>query len=466
MAARFSQSLRTNQRQDMQLLPRMLQAVEVLALPAAELSSYLLNEFESNAALGLADEAWAPRGTSEAPHHPGAVGRAASDRHEAWMQSQPARGGGLCEQVQAQVAMRDVDPRLAPWVDLVVGSLDEHGYLSPSDEALLALAAADGLAGGPAELGRAIAFVQSLEPRGIGGRNAIEGLLLQLDPRDPDYAALCLLLEDFLQDVARNKLPAVAKAMGITLSDLDALLDRLRELELRPADDLVDEGAPAIQPDVLVLEGDDGFEVQVEGGGLPPLRVDPDIRALARDRGLDAATRKHLREKIGQARWLVQAVVQRNETLQRVAMAIFAYQERFLREGPKHVRPLKMGDVAEWLGIHTSTVSRAVAGKHAQTPWGIVPLRWFFQGGVAAVADAGPAAGATRGAGAASGAARDRVRDLVGELIAAEDKGSPLSDEELVAALAARGHAVARRTVAKYRKELDLPSSYRRRRFQ
>jgi RNA polymerase sigma-54 factor len=443
------QGLHAAQRQEMRLLPRMVQAVEVLALPAAELSSYLMEAFEGNEALGLTDEAWAPRSRAEA-----ARGRRASDRHEAWLESQPARPSGLVELALEQVALRTLDPRVRPWVELVVTALDSRGYLSASDASLLALARERGLEGGASELGRAIGLVQTLEPRGIGGRNAVEALLLQLDPADPDYALLCVLLEDFLEDVARNKLPAVAKALGIELEGLEALLERLRELELRPASTLAEESSPAIVPDVLVLERDGGFEVTVDGSGLPPMRIDPEVRALSRDRALDAATRRHLKARIDQARWLMQAVEQRKDTLHRVATTVFAHQERFLRDGPSALRPLRMGTVAEWLGIHTSTVSRAVAGKHAQTPWGVLPLRGFFQ--------------APGGCGAGDGdsnVARDRVRDMVGELVAAEDKASPLSDEALQAGLAERGHDVARRTVAKYRAELDIPSSYRRRRY-
>ena len=150
----------------------------------------------------------------------------------------------------------------------------------------------------------------------------------------------------------------------------------------------------------------------------------------------------------------MQAVQQRKDTLHRVATSVFAHQERFLRDGPRALRPLKMGDVADGLGIHTSTVSRAVAGKHAQTPFGVLPLRWFFQ-----------AVGGGGGADGDGDVARDRVRDLVREVVDAEDKARPLSDEALQARLAELGHEVARRTVAKYRAELGIPSSYRRRRY-
>lgn len=447
MASGFQQGMRTSQRQEMQLLPRMLQAVEILQLPVGELEPYLLKAFEENEALALDEGAWAQRARADAP--PGRVrasGREATNHHDEWMQSQPARAAGLAERALEQLALREIEPELVPWVRLLISALDGNGYLSPSDESLLAIAREQGLAGGERELGRAIACVQALEPRGIGGRNAVEALLLQLDPRDRDYALLCLLLEDFLEDLARNKLPAVARAVGIELPALELLLERLRELELRPATGLVEELAPALHPDVSVREGEGGFSVEVDASGLPPMLIDPDVRALSRNRQLEPAVRRHLRARIDQARWLLQAVEQRRETLQRVATALFSHQEPFLRHGPTRLRALRMGDVAGWLGIHTSTVSRAVAGKYVETPFGIFPLRWFFQAGDG---DAG----------------RDRVRELVRSIVASEDKAAPLSDDAMVSELCALGHEVARRTVAKYRTELSIPSSYRRRRF-
>ncbi len=438
----FSQSLRQSQRQEMLLLPRMLQAVEVLQLPAVELTGYLLEAFEENEALALDEEGWtdpvARRGT-----------RDDSERHDEWLRNQPDRAASLGEVVEEQLGMMEVEPDLLPWVRLVVSSLDENGYLSVPDETLLALAADRGVEGDAGMLGRAIAIVQRMEPRGIGGRNAIEALLLQLDPKDPDYALLCRLLEDFLEEIARNKLPAVAKAIGVDLDQLNGLLERLRELELRPAAGLVGEAPPAIHPDVVVEEAEDGFVVKVDQSGLPPLRVDPDVRALSRNRALGKDVRRHLRGRIDQARWVLQAVAQRGETLQRVATAVFGHQRAFLERGPGHLLPLRMNQLAEWLDLHTSTVSRAVAGKYAQTPWGIFPLRWFFQGSAGSVRDA----------------AREDVRDLVREVVDAEDPRRPLSDDEIVAALKERGCKLARRTVAKYRGELGIPSSYRRRRY-
>jgi len=179
------------------------------------------------------------------------------------------------------------------------------------------------------------------------------------------------------------------------------------------------------------------------------VRLDPRVRSLARDRRQSAGVRRYLRGRLDRARWLIDAVAQREATLLRVARATFEHQRAFLEHGPGHLLPLRMGSLAEELAVHVSTVSRAVAGKHVQTPWGILPLRHFFQGS----------------AGADEESARDDVLQAVRELFEGEDPHRPLSDDEAVVALARRGWKLARRTVAKYRRELGIPSSYRRRRY-
>lgn len=438
--------------QRMLLQPRMLQSIEVLQLSTAELADWVERAAEQNEALSIEERPRAPL-----PSRVTRASREATDRHDELLASAPDRSRGLAESLVEQLSLVDVPAELAPWVRLCVDSLDDHGYLSPSDEALLALARERGIAGPPeradedlGRLGRAIGIVQKLEPRGVGGRDAVEALLLQLDPRDPDYALLCALLEDFLEDVARNKLPSVARALGIDLARLEELLGALRRLDLRPAGEAeAGEGSPPIRPEVVVTAvGADrrGFEVKVENAGLPAVSIDPGIERVANDRARPRELRSYLRDKLASARDVVAAVEQRRRTLLRIASAVFARQRAFLAEGPGHLAPLSMGEIADELALSVSTVSRAVAGKHADTPWGTFPLRWFFQ--------------AAAGSGEAS---REDVRAAVGALIAGEDRSRPLSDDEIVERLRARGADLARRTVAKYRQELGIPSSYRRR---
>ncbi len=441
----ISQQIRQGMQQEMQLLPRMLQSIEVLQLPSLELEAYLHHAIQENVTLTL--EVPGPS-QLEGPR-PRRGSWEESESHGAWLENQPDSAPGLEEAVLGQLPWGDIEQELEPWVRLVAGSLDAAGCLAVSDERLLEMAGEAGLGEDAGALGRAIAVVQAVEPRGIGGRDLVETLLLQLSPDDPDYGELCRLLEEFLEDVAKNKLPAVARSMGLEIDELNRLLGRLRELDPSPGRRLGGESQPPIRPEVLVRPKDEGYEILIDQSGLPALSIDEGVAQLARDREQAADVRRYLREKLEQARWVMDAVEQRRRTLQRIAVYVFNHQRPFLDEGPGHLSPLRMTAVAEELDLHVSTVSRAVSGKFAETPWGTFPLRHFFQAA----------------AGGDEGTAREDVREVVRRVFAEEDPRAPLSDDEVVEALGAQGVKLARRTVAKYRKELGIPSSYRRRKY-
>ena len=430
--------------QEMLLLPRMLQSIQILQLPGLELDSFLRQAAEENEALAVEEPV---RAELPEPRRPRAS-REATQLHDEWLQNQPDRHTRPAENLEEQLALLDLDPASSAWVRFLICSIDGNGYLSFTDEELLQRADVAGLPGGAAALSHSLAVLRTLEPRGIGGRHAIDALLLQLDPRDHEYAALQRLLSEFLVDLAKNKLPSVARAMDLSIDQVRALIARLAELDPRPAAQLVEESAPPILPDVVVERAEDGFEVRVERSAWPAVGIDPSVSELARDRRQPVTVRRYLRGKIDRARWIVEAVEQRGLTLLRITRALFAHQRAFLEQGPGHLAPLKMVDLGAELGLHVSTISRAVAGKYAQTPWGTLPLRHFFQS-----------------AGSDGDTARDDVREQVRRIIAEEDPARPLSDDDVVAAMRLRGIELARRTVTKYRKELGIPSSYRRRRY-
>jgi RNA polymerase sigma-54 factor len=295
-------------------------------------------------------------------------------------------------------------------------------------------------------------ILHGFSPPGIGARSAVEALLFQIDPEDDDFVFLHRLLVDFLEELGRNKLPKIATAMGVEVDEVVRLLARLSQLgakSIEQHESTAGRLAPTIRPDVIVEDESVGFTVRVDGAVMPKVGIDEDIRALAKDRSQDSELRSYLRTKIDSARLVVDAVEQRRTTLLRVSRALFAHQRAFLEHGPGHLAPLRMATLADVVGIHRSTVSRAIAGKYAWTPWGVLPLRSFFQGA----------------AGDSNVTARGDVREIVRVVVEAEDPGAPLSDEDIVLAMGTRGFKLARRTVAKYRRELGIQSSYRRRRF-
>jgi RNA polymerase sigma-54 factor len=442
--------------QRMLLQPRMLQSIEVLALPIQDLAQFLAEKALENEALSLtdprdADEARADSGDDRArrrDERPPRGTREATDRHDEMLQAAPDREKGVPERALEQIALFDLDPDLERWTRFLVGCLDDNGWLSASDAELLALAHAAGLEPSEDHLQRAIACVQRLEPRGLGGRNALEALLLQLDPHDEDYAHLCRLLEDFLEDLARNKRPAVARALSIETVELERLIERLGGLDPRPGRSLCSQQSETIRPDVVVERTETGFDVRVERSGLPAVAVDPAVVEQALDRTQPRDVRAWLRGKVEEARWLTEAVEGRRITLLRVARVACHHQSAFLEHGAGNLAPLSMSTVADELGLALSTVSRAVQDKSVQTPHGIVPLRSFFQSA----------------AGGSATAAVDDVRAAIRALFAAEDPAAPLSDDAAVERLVEVGIKLSRRSVAKHRAELGVPSSYLRRR--
>jgi RNA polymerase sigma-54 factor len=434
------QILQARAEQCMALRPGMLQAVRILQLSAEDLASFLENEALENEALSISSEpALAPRSAPDWE---------ATERHQRMLESRPAPDDGLRADLEEQLVLLDCSPRERAWIRLCLDSLDERGALAVSDEELLDLGRAEGLGADIGALARAIATIQRFEPRGIGGRDLVEVLLLQLDPAARDYPLLCRLVEEFLDDLAARRLEEVARALGVELEELERLLRTLRALDPRPGAGQGSGVARVIAPDLVAEPGPEGWSLRIEGSQLPTLSVDPEAARTSAEGARDPAERRWRAARLERARELVEAVRQREETLLRVARTALECQGNFLDRGPGHLVPLSMADVAERLDLAVSTVSRAVAGKHLQTPQAILPLRALFQ-----------AAAGTDGV-----ATTHELGRAVRAVLEGEDPRQPLSDEEVARELAGRGLVLARRTVASYRRQLGIPSSFRRRR--
>jgi RNA polymerase sigma-54 factor len=454
----MSLEVRLGQRQEQRLalLPQMLQSIEVLQLATEDLLQFLEHEVQQNEVLEL---------RPKAPPEPTAPATPAREREDsgweewrrgpaddgedgkqAFLANVPASSDSLVDFVRQQVAFRGVPALLAEVVVVLAQHLDDRGLL-PFPLADLAVELDLPLA----LLEEARVELMSLEPLGIGAADPVEAMLLQA-AGDPDLARIERLLREHLDALGRNKLPEVARAIGLSVEDLRTLLERMKELDPRPGSAFSGAAAASIRPDAWVSTRDGVLHVALDDRWLPELGVNADYAALVGDRTAAREVRDWLRPKLRSARDLIEAVEQRQQTLLRVVRTVMQEQAAFLAQGRGAIRPLRMSEVAERLAMHTSTVSRAIAGKHVQTERGLFRLRDFFDGGRI---DAAPAAGQGRMA----------IAQRLADLVAAEDKQAPLSDDDLVAALAAGGVQAARRTVTKYRKELGIPSSYQRRQF-
>jgi len=370
------------------------------------------------------------------------------ERHHDAMANLTDRPPTLQDYLRSQLAWFDLDPPLRAMCERLIYNLDPNGYLATKNwldilgpeatEAEIALAE------------QALKVIQKLDPPGVGARDLRECLLLQLTPGMPYYEELRTLISNHLEDIKQNRLPAIAKKTGYSMDTIQTALQELRKLNHKPGADFQEEFVPPVTPDIYVERDEDGnYKVRLEEGRLPRLTISPYYRRLLTDPQTNEQTREYIKRKLNSAQWLIDAISQRRNTLLRVAQAIVDHQKNFLDKGPEYIEPLKMQQIAEKVGVHVTTVSRAVDDKWIQTPRGIFPLKRFFCGGtVSADGDE---------------VAWDAVRLKLQEIIAHEDKQNPFSDEDLVKELAKHGIQVARRTVTKYRKALRIPSSRQRR---
>jgi len=431
------------------LSPKLLLSMKVLPLTIAELESRLSQELVDNPALELAPEGAGEQEAFEEPGRPFRLfeavrdrpGRASGSREEEDdpIADLPARPGGLSAHLLQQIAMLELSPEVRAVAEEIIGNLDWRGYLLfPPEEIRQSL---------PHELkpyfDEALQAVRSLDPAGVGATDVRDCLLLQLARLPERRPRAEQIVRDHFDLLKTNRIPQLAEALGCSCQEVKEELAYIENLSLRPGASFLPDEAHPIRPDVTVEQGEHGWVVNVENDGLPRVQLSETCKRLLSDESLDPEAASFVKKKLESAQWLLQALDGRRRTLRDISEAIMEHQRAFLEHGPDHLVPLRMQTVADAVGVHVSTVSRAVKGKYIRTPWGTYPLRYFFGGGL-------PDGQGTQ-------TAARVIKDKIADIIAEEDKHEPLSDGELAAKLQAQGFRVSRRTVSKYRSSLNIP---------
>ena len=336
-------------------------------------------------------------------------------------------------------------PAVRKAAEYIIGALDEDGFFK---EDLRECAAFLKIPVETAE--EALGIVQKLEPRGIGARNLTESLLLQIDPGKDKK--LALLIEKYLPDIARNKLPQTAEKMKISLGELQELLKKLRRLNYAPGRAFSGGKIAAIEPDVIVEKDENGeYTVTSNEKDMPSLRIIPRYLKLLDEPSLSREDRNYIKDKINEGKIAIHELEQRKSTILRIAALIVSEQYEFLEKGEEALRPLTMRHAADKLGLHETTVSRGVANKYMKTPGGLFEFRYFFSSGYRNESG--------------EEASSKAVKEMISSFIAEEDPEKPLSDEKLSQLLKEKGYSVARRTVMKYREAMGIASSQMRKSF-
>jgi RNA polymerase sigma-54 factor len=360
-------------------------------------------------------------------------------------------GESLQEHLKQQLGWFDISDSLREMALRIINNLDPSGYFPYEWEDFLG----SDHTHEELELAKeALGLVQRLEPAGVGGKSLRECLLLQINPDSAYAEVLRILISSYLEDIAANRIPVIAKRMGYSLDMVQGAVAELRHFNPRPGAGFGGNTAAVVFPDIFVEQTESGqYVVRLEDGRAPQLRVSKFYKELIDKRGTDKETKTYIRQKIGSARWLLDAIEQRRETLLKVSQAIVDYQTDFFEKGQHALKPLKMQQIADMVGMHVTTISRACDEKWISSPQGIFPLRRLFAGGIA-TADGG------------ENVANDVVRSKIQKIVDDEDKKNPLSDDAIVKMLEAEGIQVARRTIVKYRQLLNIPSSRGRRHWE
>ncbi|MCZ6689348.1 MAG: RNA polymerase factor sigma-54 [Planctomycetota bacterium] len=295
-------------------------------------------------------------------------------------------------------------------------------------------------------------IIQRFDPPGVGGRNLKEVLLLQLGSDPEKFKEERRIIENHLPDIQNNRLPKIAKALGTDLEEIKERIAFIRMLNPRPGSLFAEKAAHYIIPDVVVTEVDGNYEIRLEDTYIPRIHISPHYRRMLAEQADNPKVREFIKKKLEAAKWLIESIEQRQNTLMRINREIIKVQRDFLDYGLERLKPLKMQHIADRVGVHVSTVSRALSEKYIQTPRGIYPMKFFFTGGMMG----------HDGTMESTLSIKQKVRQIIEK----EDKKSPLSDEDIARILRReKGLAIARRTVTKYRKQLSIPSSRQRRTY-
>jgi len=353
----------------------------------------------------------------------------------------------LQQHLSHQLDLSMVEPGVRAAGRAIIANLDERGFLDlPAKELAVQMQIRK------ADLDAALTLVQSFDPPGVGAENIQQSLLLQLERAGEDGSIEHRIVRDHLEDLARKRHPQLARALGTTVERITEAAERIGRLTPNPGGEYDPTGNPYILPDVVIERGDEGeWTARLTNEYLPNLRINDFYKDLIGRSRTDAKARQFLRDQIRDGRSLIRSISLRQETILAIAYKLIEHQPLFLDKGPRHLRPLTMNDIADQLGLHATTVSRAVAGKYILTPHGLMEMRSFFATGYQ-TADGEEVSNAG-------------VREAIQQIITQENHAKPLSDDALAKQLNAQGIKVARRTVAKYREQLGILPSHLRKSF-
>ena len=353
-------------------------------------------------------------------------------------------GTSLAEALMGQVRDSNLTDEQRGIAELIIGNIDDYGYFKTTVEEL---ATSTSL---PAEkISEVLKIIRTFDPPGVGAGDLRECLLLQLERAGRQETLEYRIVRDFMNELGKRRIPEIARVTGVPNEEVQAALARISRLEPRPGRAFLPDNDQYVLPEVFVQRSGDDYVVTTNDEQIPHLRISNTYKDLMAQGGNSAEVKNYIRDKIRAGKFLIKSLQQRQQTILNIAREIVKRQREFMEKGVASLRPMTMAQISEVVGVHETTVSRAVSGKYMQTPQGIFEMRFFFTAGLhtAAGADISNAS----------------VKEMIAEIFKNENPARPLADQEVVKMLGEKGITIARRTVAKYRDELHiLPSNLRK----
>jgi RNA polymerase sigma-54 factor len=467
----IQQKLHTKLVQKLILTPSLQQAIKLLPMSTLELSELLNQEMVENPMLEEVptEELQPAEQPADKPETP-----AKTDKGDAWedadyeyffgdylddgyrprtpqevkelppIENTLSSAGSLADHLRWQLSIQTDDDVTRQIGDAIIGNLDDDGYLVASVEEIAQMGEWP-----VTDVERALQHVQTFDPIGVAARDLQECLTLQLRHLGLAGTITERIVTDHLKLLQNHQVPEIARRLGVTIDELKEHIEIIRNLDPKPGSRYNPNQSQYVIPDVYVSKIEDQYIAHLNEEGLPQLRISPVYRRLL-DKGGENTdeTRAYVKDKFRSALWLIKSVDQRQKTIHKVATSIINFQREFLDHGIEHLRPLVLRDVANDIGMHESTVSRVVNNKYMHTPQGVFEMKFFFHSGISS----------SYGDSVSSVTIKQRIRKIIEN----EDPRKPLSDSKIVSILQKEGLMLARRTIAKYREELKIPTSNQR----
>jgi len=473
----ISQKLHTKLVQKLILTPSLQQAIKLLPMSTLELADLLNQEMVENPLLEEVPTEELQPAEQQAQNEKADAEKPTAEKTDQWddadyeyffgdylddgyrsrtpsevkelppIENTLSSAASLADHLMWQLSLQTEDEQLRDIGGAIVGNLDDDGYLVASVEEIAAMGDWP-----VTEVERALQNVQTFDPIGVAARDLQECLWLQIRHLGLEGTPTEKIVTEHLRLLQNHQVPEIARRMGLQIEDLKEHIEIIRNLDPKPGSRYNPQQSQYVIPDVYVVKVEDQYVAMLNEEGLPQLRISPTYRRLLdKNAGSNQAndeTRAYVKDKFRSALWLIKSVDQRQKTIQKVANSIINFQREFLDHGIEYLRPLVLRDVANDIGMHESTVSRVVNNKYMHTPQGVFELKYFFHSGISS----------SYGDSVSSVTIKQRIRKIIEN----EDPRKPLSDSKIVSILQKEGLMLARRTIAKYREELKIPTSNQR----